>query len=177
MDKPTFTQWVIYDFITPWISKTCAYFSKTILLDSEATEGLMPEELQERSNPAMGGSHQLARIQEPVTERFTVPMLPSNEHVSVSNCLEETEKTERPRRTESVKTHLHHAVSQFSRSLHWEAKTQGLGALGSRPAEGRHCSPAPRRASSAEPSSRSMGMNQYCPTAQMRLGMELTCIG
>lgn len=153
------------------------FFCKTILLDSEATEGLLPEELQERSNPTTGGSHQSVRIQEPVTERFTVPTLSSNQHVSVSNCLEETEKTERPGRTKSVKTNLSHAISQFIRSLHWEAKTRGLGGLGSRPAEGRHCFPSPRRASSAEPSSSSMGMNTYCHMVQMCLGMELTCIG
>lgn len=91
------------------------FFCKTILLDSEATEGLLPEELQERSNPTTGGSHQFVRIQEPVTERFTVPTLSSNQHVSVSNCLEETEKTERPGRTKSVKTNLNHAISQFVR--------------------------------------------------------------
>lgn len=153
------------------------FFAKTILLDSEATEGLLPEELQERSNPPSGGSHQFTRVQEPVTARFTVPMLSPNEHVSVSNCLEETGKAERPRRTQSVKTNLSHAISQPSQGLHGEAKRQGLGGLGGRPAEGRHCSPAPRGASSAEPSSSSMGMSTCCHTVQMSLGMELACIG
>lgn len=44
--------------------------------------------------------------------------------VSISNCLEETEKTERPPRTQSVKTNLHHTISHFSSRPHSDAKMQ-----------------------------------------------------
>lgn len=124
--------------------KPVCFFAKQSPQRAKPQRAFCQKHIKNAQSPHRGGSPHFARIQEPVTARFTVPTLSSNEHVSVSNRLEETEKTERPRRTPSVKTNLSHAVSQFLRGLHGEAKMQGLGGLRGRPAEGRHCPPAPR---------------------------------
>lgn len=71
------------------------WFCETILWDTEVTECLLPEELKELLKPTTGGENQFTCFQEPVTKRITVPMFSSNYLVSISNCLEETEKTDR----------------------------------------------------------------------------------
>lgn len=56
-----------------------------------------------------------------------VPMLWSNSLVvSISNCLEETEKAEGPWRTKSVKTDLSHTISQLLSCSHPDATMQSL---------------------------------------------------
>lgn len=154
------------------------WFCKTILSDIEVTVCLLPEELKELLKLTTGGKKQFTHFQEPVTKRFTVPMLPSNYPASISNCLEETEKTERPWRTKSVKTNLNHRISQILYSLHSDAKMQSLRRSPKPPSwVSQHCLPFSTLASSADGSSSSMGINTHCHMMQMSLGMELKCTG
>lgn len=66
-----------------------------MLSDTEMTGCVLPEELKELLKPTTGGENQFTCFQELVTKRITVPMFLSNYLVSISNCLEETEKTKR----------------------------------------------------------------------------------
>lgn len=109
-------------------------------------------------------------FQEPVTKRFMGPPLLSNYLASNSNCLEEIGKTGRPGRTKPVKTDLHRTLSQLLAAfiLMQKCEASQLSAC---------IVPFPKLASSADPSSSSMGVNTYCYMTQMRLAMELTRIG
>lgn len=97
--------------------------------------------------------------------------------MSISNRLEETEKTERPWRTQSIQTDLSHAVAPFSQGLHSDAEMQGLRRSREPPSWVSALFPFCTFGSSADPTSSSMGIHTYSHMVQMTLGTELKRVG